>query len=186
MNQLIQRIKQTTFIDSSLEAAIEEFFFLEQFPKNAYLVEEGQCPKELFFLTTGVVRTFYIHKDKEVTSWIYRPEQFFTAWYGFLNQSASYEYIEVISDASLYSISYTNLQKLYKEHPSFERFGRLLIEEQMAFLDYFYKGYSFLTAKERYQSLLEYYPDIELHVKLGYIASLLGISQETLSRIRAK
>jgi hypothetical protein len=56
----------------------------------------------------------------------------------------------------------------------------------LIFLDEFNKGWSFLSAKEKYQTLLFYFPDIELRVKLGYIASFLGISQETLSRLRAK
>jgi len=56
----------------------------------------------------------------------------------------------------------------------------------LIFLDEFSKGWSFLSAKEKYQSLLSYFPDIELRVKLSYIASFLGISQETLSRLRTQ
>lgn len=186
MTKLIQKIKTNTFINAELEAAIAASFVLEKHEKNTFLIKENQYCKKLFFLEKGTVRTFHYHNEKDVTSWIYRPEQFFTSWYAFLNQQPSYEYIEVLNSSTIYSISYSDLQNLYKNFPAFERFGRLMIEEQMAFLDYFYKGYFFLSARERYESLLEYYPDIELHVKLGYIASLLGISQETLSRIRSK
>ena len=111
---------------------------------------------------------------------------FLTSWYSFYSQVQSFEYIETLEDSVVYAIDYTQYQKLLEQFPSMERFGRLLAEEQMAFLDNFSKGYMFLTAKEKYQLLLSIYPNVELHVKLGHIASFLGISQETLSRIRAR
>ena len=76
--------------------------------------------------------------------------------------------------------------KLIHEYRQFEGFARLLAEEQITFTDQFFKGYMFLSAMEKYQLLLQYFPDIELRVKLTYIASFLGISRETLSRIRAQ
>ena len=78
------------------------------------------------------------------------------------------------------------MEQLYQESPQFERFGRKMYEQQLAYLDAFYKGYLFMTAKERYDLLLSVFPDVTQRVNLGHIASFLGISQETLSRIRAK
>jgi len=85
----------------------------------------------------------------------------------------------------LFSFEYYDYKKLIETYPKFERFSRLLAEEQLAFIDLYSKGYMFMSAKEKYQLLLSNIPDIELRVKLGYIASFLGISQETLSRIRS-
>jgi len=75
---------------------------------------------------------------------------------------------------------------LLKTDPAFERFGRILMEEQLAFIDYYFKGVLFMTAKEKYSLLLSYFPDITQRVNLGHIASFLGITQETLSRLRSR
>lgn len=82
---------------------------------------------------------------------------------------------------SLISFSKNDLEKLYQKHPKFEHFGRKMVEQQLANLDAFYKGYLFMTAKEQCGVLLPTFPDVTQRVNLGHIASFLGISQETLS-----
>lgn len=86
----------------------------------------------------------------------------------------------------MYAITYDKYQKLIADFPAFGNFARLLAEEALAFLDYFSKSWSFLSASEKYALLQQYFPNIEQRVKLGQIATFLGISQETLSRIRKK
>ena len=154
--------------------------------KGTTLLKAMQTCDKLYFLQSGTVRTYYDHAGKDVTSWFYTEGQFFTAWYSFLSRDASHEYIETLEDCDLYLISYNSYQELLQSDPLFERFGRLLAEEQTAFIDYFFKGYLYMTAKEKYQLLTTTFPGIELRTKLSHIASFLGITQETLSRIRAQ
>ncbi len=186
MDKLLQNIKDKIKIATELENAIEAAFTYEAIAKNTLLLREGQYCRKLYFLSKGTVRTYYFHKDKDTTSWFYRENQFLSSWYSFYTQEASYENIEAVEDCEVYWITYDNYQKLFIDYPKFERFGRLLAEEQSAFIDAFSKGYMFMSAKERYDSLLAVFPDISLRVNLGHIASFLGISQETLSRIRSK
>ncbi|MGB1316675.1 MAG: Crp/Fnr family transcriptional regulator [Flavobacteriales bacterium] len=140
----------------------------------------------LYFLESGTVRTYYYHDGKDVTSWFYLDNTFFTSWYSFLQQSGFSEPTEALQDCVVYRISKSDLDSLYTEFREFETFGRKLIEESISFIDYFYKGHGFSSAKEKYDILLSVYPDITQRTKLGHIASYLGISQETLSRIRSK
>ena len=121
-----------------------------------------------------------------MTSWFYREGQLFTAWSSFYKRSPSYEGVELTEDSTISALSYNHLRQLYKQHPKMQEFGREMVEEQLVFLDYFYKGFMFMSAKEKYDLLLSVFPDVTLRVNLGHIASFLGISQETLSRIRAK
>lgn len=158
----------------------------ETLPKGHLLIKEGHIAHRLYFLEKGTARTYYYHKAKDITSWIYREDTPFTTWYSFINNQASFENLEIVEDAILHSFSKDDLEKLYSTNPHFERFGRKMYEQQLAYLDVFYKGYMFMTAKERYDLLLSTFPDVTQRVNLGHIASLLGISQETLSRIRAK
>lgn len=185
MDALIQLIQQKIHLDARLTQEIERNFKREEFKLGECLLRAGQYCKKLYFLESGTVHTFYFHHDKEVTSWFYKSGLFFSSWYSFYSQEAGYESIEALEDTVVYSITYENYHNLIKKFTPFERFGRLLAEEQITFVDQFYKGFSFLSAREKYELLLQYFPDIELRVKLTYIASFLGISRETLSRIRA-
>ena len=110
----------------------------------------------------------------------------FTSWYSFFNGNTFSEPIEALEDCVAYRIYKSDLDCLYAEYRSFETCGRKLMEESVSFIDYFYKGYGFTSAKDKYDSLLAVYPDITQRAKLGHVASYLGISQETLSRIRGK
>ncbi|MCP4438612.1 MAG: Crp/Fnr family transcriptional regulator [Aureispira sp.] len=186
MERLLENISSKVPLSKDLEETIIAKFKLEEFPKNQLLLKEQQYCRRLYFLEEGTVRTFYYEKEKDISSWFYNEGHFFASWYSFYSQQPSFEYIESLEESKIYSIDYFEYQKLLETIPAFERFGRLLAEEQTAFIDLYSKCYMFLSAKERYNLLLHNFPDIELRVKLGYIASFLGISQETLSRIRSR
>lgn len=186
METLLQAIQEKIKPSTELIQSMQEYFECLSIKKKIFLLREEQYCQYFYFLKRGIARTFYIHKEKEVSSWFYHEGLFFSSWNSFYTQSPSYEYIETLEDCELYRISYTNYQKLVHQFSEFNHFARLLAEENMAFSDLYYKGYLFLSAQERFSLLKEYFPDIELRVQLGYIASFLGISQATLSRLRAK
>jgi hypothetical protein len=186
MDKLIQQIAAKINLSPTLKTAIESSFIREEIPKKKQLLREFQYCRKLYFLEKGTVRTFYHHEGKEITSWFYNEDNFVSSWHSFYSQNPSFEYIETVEDSILYSIEYHDYQKLLNNNTDFERFGRLMAEEYIIFIDQYSKGYMFLSAREKYDQLLSYFPDIELRVKLGYIASFLGITQETLSRIRSK
>lgn len=186
MEAFIVYIKQYVELSEAAEQAILQIASFKEVPKGEVILKEGKTCKHMYFLTTGTVRTYFYLKGKDITHWIYPDQMLFTSWTSFILQKPATEYLETIEDASFVSIPYDNWQNLYLKFPELERFGRLIIEEQMAMIDEFYKGYYFLTAKEKYNLLIDAYPSIVQRANLGYIASMLGISQETLSRIRGK
>ncbi|MEO0338467.1 MAG: Crp/Fnr family transcriptional regulator, partial [Bacteroidota bacterium] len=102
------------------------------------------------------------------------------------SKKVSHEHLEVLENSTVVKISISSLEELYPKYPKLESWMRLVLEEQITFLDNFYKGFLFMQAKEKYDLLIGTFPDILQRVNLGHIASLLGISQETLSRIRKK
>ncbi|MEO1257527.1 MAG: Crp/Fnr family transcriptional regulator [Bacteroidota bacterium] len=186
MEQLTANLQHKIRLEKKQLSILEQAFQTTTFSKGDSLLKTGQYCRTLYYLESGTVRSFFLNDGKDITSWIYREDQFFTAWYSFLNQESSFENIEALETSVVQYISHENLQQLYKSDPAFEKIGRLIVEEQFAFLDLYSKGYSFMTAKEKYDLFLSYFPDITLRVNLGHLASLLGISQETLSRIRKK
>lgn len=183
---LLSSIKQRTQLTNEQEDLVLNYFECAEIEKNHQLLREDQYATRLYFLESGIIRTFYYHNDKEITSWFYRENQYFTSWQSFINSEQSFEYIETLDKCTIYSITKEKYKKLLKSDPVFEKFGRILMEEQLAFIDYYFKGVLFMTAKEKYDLLLSYFPDITQKVNLGHVASFLGITQETLSRLRRR
>ncbi len=188
MEKLIETINkhlEGVKIDESAKE-LEQYFKPEEYPKGTLLLKEGQFSKKLYFIEKGIARTFSYDKGKEVTSWFYAEDQFLTAWHSFFSQSySSFENIELLEDTKLYSITYNDYQKLLKSNLNFSIFGRKVVEYFLTVLDLYSKSYQFLSAKEKYKLVNETFPGICNRVKLGLVASVMGISQETLSRIRA-
>ena len=186
MQQLLQNISTKAHLSPELRARIQSDFELIETKKGDKILHEGNRANYLYFIDQGILHNYYYQDGKQITSWFYAEDQFITAWYSFYSQKPSFEEIECLEDCILYRISYTNFQKLIADFPAFNNFARLLSEQMLAFLDEFSKGWSFLSAKEKYLLLKQHFPEVELRVKLGSIASFLGITQETFSRIRSE
>lgn len=186
MQNLLQKISEKCFLNPELQKRIVTDFKVKEVVRGDKLLLQGNKANHLFYIEKGILHTSYVHDDKQISSWFYPEDYFITSWFSFYGQKQSFEEIECLEAATLYQISYSDYQKLIADFPAFGNFARLLAEEMLVFLDEFSKGWSFLTAFEKYQALLTYIPNIEQRVKLGYIASFLGISQETLSRLRSQ
>ncbi len=154
--------------------------------KGELIAEEGKTSKHLYFLASGVARTYLYLNGKDVTHWIALENSLITSWHSYILEKPSSEYVELTEDSQLVELSKDNWEVLYQKHPELERFSRRVLEQEMAVIDEFYKGYYFLKAKEKYELLVETIPNITQKANLGHIASMLGITQETLSRIRGK
>ncbi|WP_044206645.1 Crp/Fnr family transcriptional regulator [Flammeovirga sp. OC4] len=186
MQNLLNTIETKIKLTPVLKTALETSFQKVMIQKGTVILEEDTTARFLYFIDKGVLHNYYYHDGKQISSWFYTENHFITAWYSFYAQQPSFEAIECLEDCELYRISYTDYQKLIKDFPEFNTFARLLSEEMLMIIDQISKNWSFLTAKQKYEVLQSYFPQIELRVKLGLIASFLGISQETLSRLRAQ
>lgn len=171
-------------VNDNLKLSLMDSFIYEEYKKGSHLTLDGERCNRLFFIVSGACRTYYEQNGKEVTSWIYPENDVVTNWDAFYSRKKSFDNIQALSDVGVYSITHTELQNLYDRHPEMERFGRKMMEQQLAFIDMINHEFIFSSAKERYDKILSLYPDIIKVANLGHIASFLGISQETLSRIR--
>ncbi|MDH7447567.1 Crp/Fnr family transcriptional regulator [Aquimarina sp. 2201CG14-23] len=186
MNEFISYIKSYINLSPEAESEISLLALVEETPKGHLLSKEGKTCERLYFIAKGTVRTYHYQNGKDITYWIYPENTMITSWHSYMLRKPASEYIETTEDSILISLTYNQWQEIYLKYPKLERFGRLILEEQMALLDDFFKGYYFLTAKEKYELLVSVFPSITQRANLGHIASMLGISQETLSRIRGK
>lgn len=153
--------------------------------KKQSLLEPGQTNKNLYFIKQGILRGYTIQKRKDVTTWFSFENEFSTSLTSFLSGDLSFEGIEALEDSELFSISREKLYELYIEFPEFERVGRILIERFYIELEMRLVHLQFKSARERYSYFLKNYSHLSHRIPLTHIASYLGITKETLSRIRS-
>jgi CRP-like cAMP-binding protein len=185
MEKLIRFIERYIKIDADKVSTINSYFHLETFRKGDIIMEgKGLCDK-LYFINSGYVRTYYFDEGKEVTSWIYPPNGFFTIWSSLYVSLPMVEYSEALTDVEVAYIEKKDLESFYNTY-DFNEFGRRMLQEEIAGVDLLSRQMSFLTAKEKYNFIFQNFPYMIKEAKLSHIASIVGITQETLSRIRGK
>ena len=158
---------------------------MENLPKNYLLQEQGRVCNHAYFLVEGIVRCYRYIDGKEVTFWLVFEGGFFCPYFSFVYRKPSEDNLILLSDCKLLSISYEKLQSLYQKDSVWINLNRLIIDHYYTAMQERLMCLLSQSAAERYDNLLQQYPDIESKVKLGHLASYLGIRQETLSRLRA-
>ncbi|MCA6516238.1 MAG: Crp/Fnr family transcriptional regulator [Chitinophagaceae bacterium] len=188
MRVTLENIIQTIYFlpNEVLEDVLGHFQHLE-YPKNYFLLKSGKTCKHLWFMTKGVARYFYINdQGKEMNTWFSLDTQIITDTTSFVKQEPTQESIQLMEDSEMYSIEYTAVQALLQKHHSFALWYIKLVElNYVTQIEDRLSDLQFLDARQRYQKLLNLYPNIANRISLGNIASYLNITQETLSRIRA-
>lgn len=154
--------------------------------KNEFLLTEGKTCRHLYFLEQGVLRGFYNLEGKEITHWFAFAPEFVTSFHGYITQQPAVESLQLLEGSVLWRIAKEKAVELMNRFHDIERLVRIAYETYYIRLEERFVNAQFKTALERYQRLLQQSPHILERVPLGYIASYLGISQETLSRIRGK
>ncbi|UGU15536.1 Crp/Fnr family transcriptional regulator [Sinomicrobium kalidii] len=166
-------------------------FFSSQLIKREYkkgelILSHGSTENYLSFIEKGIIRFYTVKEDKEITFSFAFENAFVSAYDSFLMQTPVQYHVQALADTILWSISYGDLQEVYKETAAGQQIGRKAAEElfikkskrEMAFLQQ--------SARERYESLFAENPVLLQKVPLKYIASYIGITPQALSRIRKR
>lgn len=162
---------------------ISDAFIVEPHTKHSILQKQSLICDKLYFIEKGLARLYYSKEGRDVTGWFASEGSFITCNDSFMQRKPSYLNLEVLEDSILYSINYENLMKLFKIY-EMESFGRSLFYNALSELSERMYTVLFQDAEKRYQLFLTRYPEVAMRAPLGHIASFLGISQETLSRVR--
>ena len=155
-------------------------------PKNTTIIAGDYSSKYLYFVQKGSCRIFYYKEEKEVILDFAFAGDGLISLNSYVYGKPGYEHIQTMEDSSLYRVSSQALQSLFQDSLGIANWGRRLAEVETLKIEYRLMSKLFKTAAESYQELMERAPNIIHHIKLGFVASYLGISQVTLSRIRAK
>lgn len=184
MNLLKTCISNQVNIDPTALDRIVSNFDTVELAKGHFFHRSGKICRKMAFIESGFLRMYDVADGKEVTFWIGSSGKFITALSSFVFETPSYWNIQAITDAKLYVISREKHFELSGTEPKWLEFDNKLLAHSFALLEEKMFAQLHTTAKERFQKLMKEEPELFRHVPLHYIASMLGITPESLSRLR--
>ena len=162
-----------------------EFAIIKEYPKGKILIEHGKKNEFVFFLISGSAKSYNYKDSKQICLW-FAFESDCIATIRSLDDLISQETVELLEDSELIQIKLGDLMTLSNQFTSISSLILQLLKEHILFLEYKLNGLQFMTSEERYDKLIRDFPEVLQRVSLTDIASYLGLSRETLSRIRRK
>lgn len=186
MEAFFQTVAQFMQLSTEGKAALAAVLQQEEWPRGHVLLKPNAICRRIYFIERGLTRTFYVKNGKDVTDWLSAENSFAGSMISFLTQTPDVRGIEVLEPSLLWSFAHTDLETAYRQYHEIERLGRLLTNQAYIQVQQRFDDLLFTTAAERYHKMMRYNPSFLQRVPLGMIASYLGITQETLSRIRAQ
>ncbi len=185
MHHTLARIKSVYPLSDDRLQQLSGLLEAVELKKGHLLFREGKTCGDLYFIEKGIARAYCSSGLSDLTFWFGMEGDFLMSFNGYINKTAGYETIELLEDALLYKVPMAELEHLFQTDIQFANWGRKLTEKELIQTEERFIARQFKTATERYRALLEEMPELLQRVQLGYIASYLGITQVTLSRIRA-
>ena len=163
--------------------------------KDFFLVKENTVSDYIYFIEKGVARIYYYKnarpddpfgRGKEITEWIALDGQFFLSITSFFQRTPSHLIIQTIETSKVYGIHHDDFMRLADKYHDIERLLRKMVTLSLILSQQRMDSIQFESAQQRYEKLLQTTPQIVQRVPLTFIASFLGITLETLSRIRSQ
>ena len=175
-------IKLSSHLKNELEGRIIFCVF-----KKGQLVHNADtiCTKS-YFIQKGLLRTYFIKDGKEITEYFSAENEWVNSPRSFMQQKPDIYYIDTLERTECFSLNVKDLVFLFDNFPEMERYARLSMGTVFGHYMDRITSMRFTSAKEKYLHFCETYSDIHNRIPLGMISSYLGITQETLSRIRAE
>lgn len=186
LTHLIQHLKGYIPVSDSLRESIQKICKEINVPKGTFLHQPGKICTHTYFIHSGLLRIYYQKDDKEITDNFAAEGEWITSVYSFMRNIPDNFYIETLEPCELIAIGIEDLENCFAAYHEMERFGRYLMSSY--FLEHSERSLSFKfhSAKEKYQYFCKSSKNKVSRIPLGILASYLGITQETLSRIRAE
>lgn len=156
------------------------------YPKGFRVLERGKVEKNIFFIKKGIVRAYTSVDGKEITFWFGKEGATIVSLKGYVNDEPGYETMELMEDSVLYKLKRKQLKELFLDDLHIANWGRRYAEMELLATEERLISMLSAIASERYKELLEKEPDLLQRLPLGSIATYLGVTQASLSRIRAK
>src|SRR5690554_2284246 len=186
MYSSIKNLAEAANLNSRFVDELIGYMSVKQLSKDSLLLRQGQRCNHIYIIENGFARIFSTINNKEVTTLFSRENDIITSTYALFTQNPSNEAIQLLEDSVLLKIDYMELVNLCKSDPEFFTFYRVAMERYYLLLEERTLSLQLDSALQRYQEVLSRHPFILQRASLGQIASYLGMSHVTLSRMRGK
>lgn len=182
---ILKNIDRFIMLDPEEEKYFTSLLRVKRLKKKQYLLQEGDVSRYEYFVNKGCLRTYSINEKGQEHIIQFAIEDWWMGdMYSFLTQTPARYTIDALEDAELFCLDKPSLEELYIKVPKFEKFFRHLLQNAFIAVQRRIIESMSLTADERYCRFIENYPLMEQRLPLKQIASYLGITPESLSRIR--
>lgn len=166
--------------------ALDKISYKKQFKKGDFLLRYEQVCRESFLIEKGIARKYYLTDGREITTEFLFPEDLAISFNSYCLGTPSRECIQALEDCEVSVTDHQGFNELKRRFPILVELDLMLTEYYTMYVENRLFEFHTMDATQRYLLLLEQAPHLLQHVQLTHIASYLGISLETLSRIRAK
>jgi len=186
MDRLIENIKLYTPLNEQEIRLLLNAVEKKVYQKNELIFTEGKTSDEIYFVTKGCVRLFYNVDGIDKTAFFYTEGQFICAGESYTYNIPAIENYQAIEQTELFIFGKSDIEPLLKEVPKFEIIARMATENELITCQKVIASFVTKSAEERYVDLLNTQGELFQRVPQQYIASFLGVSPETLSRIKVR
>jgi len=186
IEKLIQRLNALHPMSEVLAEKIRSVATITDHPKKTFILQEGQVCNAACLVLDGLTRSYYVNEGREITSRFMDEGAIITSWMSYYEQKPGNEYIEALEDTTLACVSYKNIQSIYTEFPEFNIVARKQVEHAFYLAEQRTQMLRKHTAEEKYKFFIDNHSALLQKVALKHIATYLGMSEETFSRIRSR
>ena len=179
------------FIKSIVDLTDKELFSItssftpKTIKKGKYLLKAGDICKDFIFIKTGCIRMFYLSDSIEISAWFSLSNSMAMEVQSFITQAPSICFLQTIEDSEIYTLSKTKLEDLYRTQPKTQELMRKIWESALVLVIPRFSSLQNDTAEKRYLELLKK-PELMRQIPQKYLASFIGVTPTSLSRIRKK
>ena len=188
INYMYKQLKENILRFISLEdnewEIIQKAFEFRKVSKKEFLCKDAAVSKEIFFVKKGLLRLYYNIEGNEITAFLFTENLFASAYESFLSQKPSNQILETIEDCELLVLSFDSLEKLYKDLPKFNILTRKVTEQRFINAQNILSSHLLEIPEVRVKRFIEHFPDLLQRVPQHIIASYLGVTAVSFSRIR--
>jgi len=184
---ILKKINDTySPLTSACQEALLDIAKILNVKKDSTLVREGQYSDKTYYIVKGCARAYYLKDGKDISDWFAFENEFISSIVSFFTHKPSPHFIELLEDSTLIEFSREHIQHFSDTYHDFDRLIRVIVTKTMLSQQERIASIQFQNAEQKYKNILAIHPNITNRIPLTHIASYLGITLETLSRIRSQ